>query len=138
MWGQWRGLGVGSRTSANTRRRLSGSGVGQANVGVGVRVATHNQRRLAWSRPVSGAIEREDAVVNVWEAGVVQPAQHRTQGGAVCDGGKCHDVLQQNKPAGLWCQCGEHVANEPQIARPVPGATEAATGKTACEYVVRW
>ena len=54
MWGQWRSLGVGSRTSASTRRRLSGSGVGQANVGVGVRVATQSQRRLACARPVAG------------------------------------------------------------------------------------
>ena len=52
-WGAERRLALGAR--------LSGSGVGQANVGVGVRVATHSQRRLACARPVSGAIERTRA-----------------------------------------------------------------------------
>jgi hypothetical protein len=69
---------------------------------------------------------------------LLQPAQHRTQRSAVRNRGKCHHVLQEGEgePAGLWRQRSEHVANEPEVARPVPGAAEAAAREATCQYVV--
>ena len=118
-----RSLGVGGRTSASTRRRLSGSGVGQANVGVGVRVATQSQRRLACARPVSGAMERTRWWTCGKPASCSQPSTERRAAPSAMEG-KVMTFSNRISRRVCGCQCRQHVANELEVARPVPGATE--------------